>query len=122
MLDKLKLNNHITSLKTDVQKAKVQVIQKLIRRIREIQKDAKAKGDPAKKETKITKLKDEICVLKVRYIFFWFILIRSRVSFSETAFPGTCQECVVTTKRSKGDSFGCKSENRRKVCGSNLRT
>lgn len=65
MLDKLKLNNHITALKNDVQKAKVQVIQKLIRRIREIQKVSKTKQDPAKKESKVKKLKDEITVLKV---------------------------------------------------------
>lgn len=65
MLDKLKLNNHITALKNDVQKAKVQVIQKLIRRIREIQQVSKTKQDPAKKESKVKKLKDEITVLKV---------------------------------------------------------
>lgn len=65
MLEKLKLNNRITSMKKDVLKAKGQVIQTLIRRIKELQKDSKVKQDPSKKELKVKKLKKEVTVLKV---------------------------------------------------------
>lgn len=74
MLDKLKLNNHITALKNDVQKAKTQVIQKLVRRIKEMQTDSKKRTNQnlTKNELKIQKLKDEISVLKVRVFGFFF--------------------------------------------------
>lgn len=62
MFNKLELNNRITGLKVEVQKARGQVIQKLIKRIASLK--PKAEKDP-KFNSKIDIIAKEINILKV---------------------------------------------------------
>lgn len=64
MLDKLSLNNEITRIKKEVLKARVQIIQKLIRGLKNSEKYSKGTPTP-KKENKIKIVRKEIEVLKV---------------------------------------------------------
>lgn len=66
MLDKLSLNNEITRIKKEVLKARVQIIQKLIRGIKNSEKYSKGTPTP-KNENKIKIARKEIEVLKVRF-------------------------------------------------------